>query len=324
MFMKTLYLPTIVFCLCSVLTIPSCQKRTEKTQGPEIKKINVVTSLFPIYEFVRNVAGDKTETVLLLPPGVEPHSFEPRPGDILTINRADLLFYTNDYMEPWISTIMKGIKNQNLIVINTGKNIPLIGESDLYRNSDNTGKEGHGDTGKDPHIWLNFANAITMVEKIRDGLAAKDPVHADYYTKNASDYTERLRLLDRRYKDAISGCRTRIIVNGGHFTFGYLAERYNLRYISAYGLSPNSEPSPGSLVKVSDTLKNNGLKHIFFEELITPRIAETIARETGAELLMLHGAHNISKDEFSRGVTFLSLMENNLEHIITGLQCRQK
>ena len=319
--MKTLYLSIIVFCLCSVLTMSSCQKKTEKTPGPGTKRINVVTSLFPIYDFARNVAKEKAETVLLLPPGVEPHSFEPKPGDILTINRADLLFYTNDYMEPWISTIMKGLNNPKLTVINTSKNILLIGGSNLDRNSDSHQNHSDEHTGKDPHIWLNFANAITMVENIRDGLVAKDPVNADYYTKNAADYIEKLSLLDKRYKESISGCRKRIIVNAGHFTFGYLAQRYDLRYISAYGLSPNSEPSPGSLAKVTDTLKKNGLNHIFFEELITPRVAETIAHETGAKLLMLHGAHNISKDEFSRGITFLSLMENNLQNIIIGLQC---
>ena len=120
-----------------------------------------------------------------------------------------------------------------------------------------------------------------------------------------------------------SGCKKKVMVSGGHGTFGYLARRYNLEYVTAYGLSPDSEPTPRSLVKVIDTLKKYGLGHIFFEELVTPRVAEAIAKDTGAAMLMLHGAHNISKDEFGSGITFIAIMENNFNHIMTGLQCKQ-
>jgi zinc transport system substrate-binding protein len=113
-----------------------------------------------------------------------------------------------------------------------------------------------------------------------------------------------------------------MFIHAGHFAFGYMARRYGLQYIAAYGFSPDAEPSPKKLIELVKTLKKHGLAHLYYEELITPRVAETIAKETGASLLMLHGAHNLTKDEFEKGVTFISLMEDNLKNLKAGLQCQ--
>ncbi|MBI5101996.1 MAG: zinc ABC transporter substrate-binding protein [Nitrospirae bacterium] len=322
--MKNTRAANILLCLLLLLVMTACRKEPGGKAAAPGGRLLVVTSLFPVYDFTKNVAGEKADVRLLIPPGMEPHSFEPRPGDVITINGADLLLYTNPFMEPWIDSLLSGLNNPKLTAVNTGGKVDLF---DIEHHGDD-GRQAkadvHGSPGRDPHIWLDFRNAVRMVENIRDALTSKDPASSDYYGNNARDYIERLGQLDRKYSEAIAGCRKRVIISGGHGTFGYLARRYNLEYITAYGLSPDSEPSPGSLAKVIAALNKNGLKHLFFDELVIPRVSETLAKDTGAGLLMLHGAHNISKDEFERGVTFMSIMENNLENIMTGLQCRQR
>jgi zinc transport system substrate-binding protein len=162
-----------------------------------------------------------------------------------------------------------------------------------------------------------------MVVNILDGFLRRDLANKDFYLKNAEDYKKKLDELDKNYRNSLSSCKKDTIIHGGHFAFGYLARRYHLKYLSAYkGFSPNAEPTPGGLIELSKKLKEHGISYIFYEELITPKVSEAIANETGAKLLMLHGAHNITKDEMDRGVTFISLMEQNLSNLKVGLECQ--
>lgn len=295
----------------------SCEKRDTKTQG-QAKKLTIVTSLFPIYDFTREIARDKVNINLLLPPGVEPHSFDPRPTDIAALHNADIFIYTNIYMEPWIDDILKGIGNQNLLIIDSSKGIKFLKEKNNHAHD-----KKHKHSSLDPHIWLDFTNAMVMVDNILEGLIKKDSHNADFYKNNVAQYKTRLVQLDEKFKKSLISCKKNIFVSGGHLSFSYLAEKYNIRYISVYeSLSPDAEPTPKQLSKIIGIMKQNDLRHIFYEELITPRIAETIARETGGSLLMLHAAHNISRNEFISGETFISLMEKNLENLRTALQCQ--
>jgi len=304
----------------------SCQKRETVPAGD--KAIKVVTTLFPLYDFAKNVGGKRVQVELLLPPGMEPHSFEPKPGDIRKISDADVLIYTGEFMEPWIEDVLKGISNKNLLVIDTSMGIVLSADRDLVehhkdeKKSESQREHHYEYNGKDPHIWLDFSNAQTMVENILNGFIAKDPANRDVYMKNAEAYTAKLSRLDRHFQDALALCGKDMIIHGGHFAFGYLARRYHLQYLSAYrGFSPNAEPTPGNIILLIKNLRNHHLNYIFFEELVSPNVSETIARETGAKLLMLHGAHNISRDEWEQNVTFISLMENNLKNLRIGLEC---
>jgi zinc transport system substrate-binding protein len=293
-----------LFLVITLISI-SCEKKNEKVK--EEKKLKVITSLFPLYDFARNIGKQKADVTLLLPPGVEPHAFEPRPGDILKINEADIFIYTGRFMEPWVEDILKCLSSQGPLILDSSKVIRLMEEE-----------------GKmDPHIWLDFSNAKKIVVNILDGYLKRDLANKDYYLKNAEEYKKKLDELDRKFRDSLSSCKKDIIIHGGHFAFGYLAKRYNLKYISAYkGFSPNAEPTPKNLIELTKKLKEHDIKYVFYEELITPKVSEAIAREIGAKLLMLHGAHNITKDEMDRGVTFISLMEQNLNNLKVGLECQ--
>jgi zinc transport system substrate-binding protein len=162
---------------------------------------------------------------------------------------------------------------------------------------------------------------MKMVDNIRNGLSRRDPSGREVYEKNAAAYNEKLKDLDARYRAALQGCKVRSIVSGGHFAFHYLARRYGLGYDSVYGFSPDAEPTPGSIARVARTLKQKDSRYLFYEELLDPRVARTIAAETGASLIRLHGAHNLTKEEFDRGETFIGIMDRNLDNLKIGLEC---
>ena len=315
---KIMAIPLLVSLL--IVTGMSCGKDAKSPEAGE-HKLKVVASLYPLYDFVRNVGKDKVDVELLLPPGVEPHSFEPNPADILHLNHADIFVYTNKYMEPWVEDLIRGMDSGKILILDSSRGVLFTEERDDGEAGHHS-KEKRGHVGMDPHIWLDLGNAMMMVDTVRDGLIQKDPANQDYYQKNATQYKTVLQVLDMKFRQGLSSCKQRVFINGGHFAFEYLARRYGLVYVSAYGFSPDAEPTPGQLVKISRMVRKQGLKYLFYEELLTPRVAEMLARETGVQLLFLHGAHNISKEEFARGVSFVELMEKNLGNLETGLQCR--
>jgi len=184
-----------------------------------------------------------------------------------------------------------------------------------------TGHHHHG--GKDPHIWVHLGHAQKMVDTIAHAFAKKDPKNKDFYLSNASKYKLRLGSLDTRFRETLSTCKHKTIIYGGHFAFGYFAKHYGLSHESPYeGFSPNAEPSPKAIAELIDKVKASGMKYIYHEELLDPKVARTVAQETGVKLELLHGAHNVSKDELKSGLTFLDIMESNYNKLRVGLSCR--
>ncbi len=312
------FLLTLLF-----FTFFSCQRGESKAGKRE--GLQVVTTLFPLYDFCRNVGGQKAYVTLLLPPGVEPHSFDPKPRDILRINEADLFVFTGPFMEPWATELLKGKEDIKLVVVDSSKGVMLLSEIE----AEGPEGEGHGAQHRsggqgptDPHIWLDLGNAQRMVDNIVAGFVQKDPRNKEFYESNAAAYKAKLQALDGRFKAGLGDCGTRLFVHGGHYAFNYLARRYRLTYVSAYGFSPNAEPSPRHLADIVRTMRENDTKYVFYEELIQPRVADVIAKETGAKLLPLNGGHNVTREEMERGVTFLSLLEQDLQNLRTGLRCR--
>ena len=312
--MKRLLIGLALLCTCGATT--ACQKQEAQAPSPAQHKLTVVTTLFPLYDFARAVAGDKAEIRLLLPPGVEPHSFEPKPEDMVRVSRADLVVYTNEFMEPWAVKMLTTLATKP-VVVDASKGITLLEAGPEGQAEHETGQHG----GVDPHIWLDFANAQLMVQNIADGLVAKDPANKDFYLANARAYQTELKKLDADYQAGLANCGTRKFLHGGHFAFGYLAKRYGLSYRSAQAINPDSEPTPAKIAELIREMRSNGLKYVYCEELLSPATAEMIARETGATVLLLNGAHNISKEDFDKKVTFLSLMRQNLVNLRKGLQC---
>ena len=318
---KKALLPFILICIAALI-IGSCEKEQDRISEP--RRLSIVATLFPLYDFTKEIVGDNADVTLLLPPGVEAHSFEPKPGDMITINNAGIFLYTGAYMEPWVEKILQAADNKKLIVIDTSKGVTLRKSMAGHSEEDHgQNVQTHNEHGAyDPHIWLDFANAQKMVDSILEGLTRQDPPNKDFYAQNAAAYKTKLQVLDEKFKNTLSGCKKDTFVHGGHFAFNYLASRYNLNYISAYGGSPNAEPTPGKIIELKKFILEHAVKYIYYEELITPRIANILHKETGTKLLKLNGAHNIGKDDLKQGKTFIGLMEENLTNLKAGLECQ--
>lgn len=308
---------------CCLSMLLGCQKKETKEAGPASAaaphKLTVVTTLFPLYDFAKAIGGDKAEVKLLLPPGVEPHSFEPKPEDVVRISKADLVVYTSEYMEPWAVKLLKSITSRPEVV-DSSKGVTLLKAAPGEEHGHGA-EEHHHPGGIDPHIWLDFANAQVMVKNIAEGMIRRDPANRDYYAARAKAYQQELAKLDDDYRAGLAHCKSRVFLHGGHYAFGYLAHRYGLSYDSAQAINPDAEPTPQKLAELVQKMRTNKLKYVYCEELLSPATAEMIARETGAQVLLLNGAHNVSKEELDQGVGFISLMRRNLENLRKGLGC---
>ena len=318
----------LVVCSISTLLFSGCTTH-EAEASVDTGKVTVVATLFPQYDFVRQIGKDKVEVSLLLPPGMESHSFEPTPADIIDINNSDLFIYTGDTMEPWAKNIINGIdENSSVSVIETSKNItlerqkePIVAHS--HEHDENQQSEIASDDHQhiyDPHIWTSPINAITMVDTITENLIAIDPENTDFYTQNSLAYKKELIKIDDGFNSVLENSSHNEMIFGGRFPFQYFVSTYDIDYMSAFeSCSSESEPSVKTLVNIIDYVNEHDIPVIYHEELVNPTIAESISEETGAKLLLFHSCHNVSKDEFESGVTYVSLMEQNIKNLREGL-----
>ena len=195
---------TLNLCMAVLITcfIIGCKRSAPPADQ---NKLQVITTLFPIYDFSRQIAGDKAQITLLLPPGVEAHSFEPRPQDIITINKANVFIYTGPFMEAWVEDVLGGINNKKLLIIDASKGILLAGEEvhEEGQESEANHDPEHDHGGTDPHIWVDPVLAQQIVKTIADGFAAQDPANKDFYLDNAKAYSDKLATLDTKIRQTL-------------------------------------------------------------------------------------------------------------------------
>ncbi len=301
---------TIITILLTLILLSGCSNIEAESDKP-----NVIVTLFPQYDMVRAIAKDKVNLELLLPAGVEPHSYEPTPNTIIRINESDLFVYTSDIMETWISNLFTELNDQGPIVVNSSNGVELI----THLEEEHSDEEDH-DEEYDPHFWLDPLNAKIMAENITAGLIEMDPENADFYQANANIYLSELDKLDQEFIDLFNRVKLNKIIYGGHFAFGYLSNRFNIEILSPYtGYSPDAEPSVSSLAELINVMQENQIKVIFYEELVDPKIARTISEQTGANIEVLHGAHNLSLEEMAQGLTYFDVMRSNIEKLKVAL-----
>lgn len=308
---KLLFTFSIVF----LLILSACSPA-----GDTSNKIKVIATLFPQYDFVRMIAQDKVDVQLLLPPGVESHSYDPTPATIVNIGAADIFIYTNPEMEPWIEKIVDTVKNDSLLIVNSSEGIKFI--DDTHDHDDDHNHDDDHDHGEyDPHVWLDPINAKVMVKNILNALIQADPANVDFYTINAQEVLDRLDELDEAFEEAFSLSTHKTIIYGGHFAFGYLADRHNIRILSPYvGFAPDAEPTPRAIAELIDTMNSLGISTIYYEELIDPKTARVISEQTGAEMVLLHGAHNVTKEEMESNISYFDIMFENVEKLKNGFR----
>ncbi len=295
------------------------------SQETETERIQIVATLFPQYDFARQIAGDKAEVRLLLPPGIESHSYEPTPSDMVKISESDLFIYTGRYMEAWSHKIIESMKDSGSksMVLDVSRGIELVRAEDGHRHEDED-DDGHEPERKhlyDPHIWTDPMNAKAMVNNISEALSAIDPANEEYYESNASEYCGKLDSLDKEFRAVVSAGRRDEIVFGSRFALFYFVKRYGLDYEAAFdSCSSETEPSTRTMAGLIKEIREEKIPVIYYAEIEEPKVAKFLSKETGAKMLLLHSCHNLTREELNSGATYLSLMKQNLENLKEGLE----
>jgi len=316
--MRTPYLALCALLLTIGLSV-GCDR--QEKPAPTVAKPVVVTTLYPLYEFARQLAGDRMEVQLLLPPGVEPHHFEPTPDDLTRIHRAALFVYIGPFLEPWAERVIAGVDRQKVQVVAAAEQVKLL-PAPSHAGHDHDHRHQAGAAAYDPHVWLDFVADQAMVTTMLAAFVAVDPAGAEQYRQRAQQLNSQLAGLDQRYRQGLADCDSRVLLHGGHAAFGYLTHRYHLTYQAAAGVTAELEATPQRMTQLVQQVRQYQVRAVFMEQLDSPRLADTLAAETGATVRRLHGAHNVGKDERQRGVTFIGLMEENLTQLQAGLGCR--
>ena len=318
----------LIFSVCIFALFLFGCKKTD-TEGRETSKetgnLKIVATLFPDYSFAKELAKD-ADVTLLLPPGVDSHTFEPGPDDMKLLKEADLVIYTGDYMEEWFKKIRESLALDENKIVDASKGIELIKSGHDEDEHDEDDEEEHDEHDHhhhhlyDPHIWTSPKLAKVMCENIYEGLAKVDNKNESTYKKNLDAYLKELDKLDEEFTAVVNESKDATMYFSSPFALKYFARDYKIKARSIYQTcASDSEPSAKDMALIIDEMKERDAKVIYYEELTDPKMAREIANETGAEPVLFHSCHNLSKDDFGKGLTYLEIMKNNVEALRKGL-----
>jgi zinc transport system substrate-binding protein len=273
-------------------------------------KTTVVANFYPVFEAAQEVGGDRVAVTNLTPAGAEPHDLELSPKDVDEILDAKVVLFMGFGFQPAVEDAVKGRRE--------GVTVDLLRslESELRRSGEEESLTG----GRDPHVWLDPVLMARMVDQIAEALTRADPAGRSMLEHDAAAYRSTIEALDQRYRAGLADCDRRTIVTS-HAAFGYLGARYHLVQESIAGLSPEAEPDPRRLADLTALVRREGVTTIFTEELVSPRVAETLAREAGVKTAVLNPLEGLTSAEQARGETYVSVMGRNLATLRTALGC---
>ncbi|GHU43205.1 high-affinity zinc uptake system binding-protein ZnuA [Spirochaetia bacterium] len=323
--MKQISLPTISIITVLLFAAGCTQKKYESPAGQrsiEVQngngKITVIATIFPIFDFVRAVAKDKVQLSMLLPPAQDSHSFEPTPKDIINIQNSDIFIYVGGESDQWVNRILESMDTNNITIIKLMDTVDVVEEEMVEGMEDDAEETG---ITYDEHVWTTPENAKLIVLAIADALCTADTANSDFYRQNRDDYTVQLDELSAEFQTVVNNAKRKTIVFGDRFPFQYFANRWGLIFFAAFpGCSTETEPSVRTVAFLIDKIKNEHIPVVFHIELSNERIADAIAEETGAEKLLLHACHNISKTDFENGITYIDFMRKNVDNLRKALQ----
>lgn len=293
-----------------------CSKKAESNVDND--KLTVYTTVFPVYDFVRNIGQDKVNLNYIIPPGVEPHDYEITPKVLKDIQNADLLIKNGLGIDNFVDKIES---ESDLKIVTASEGItPLTyseeEEHDHEHDHDHDHEEeisdehNHGEY--DPHVWLDIDLAIKECTNIKDALIESDEENKEYYEENYNNYIKELENLNTKYNKELKNItKNDIIVS--HDAYGYLCEKYDINQISITGISANQEPSLSKISEISNYVKDNNIKYILFDGLVNPKVSQTIANEANVDTAILYSIDGLTKKDFDNNASYVSLMEKNLE-----------
>ena len=335
--------------------------REEIIEPSSDERLSVTTTLFPYYDFIRQIAKDRVKLRLIIPSGMDSHSFEPTPADIIAIQNSDLFLYNGGEMEQWADVILDSVGHSGLRAEAMMDYVESV-EEELVEGMEDAGEHGHREDREhehredrehehregeriehehkedadgeeeyfpgqlheieyDEHIWTSPVKAMEIVRVIGQILEEEDPAHAAFYRENTRQYLEELHGLHQEFLQVMEGRRQDRIIVGDKFPFRYFADTYDLSYRAAFsGCGGEAEPSARTIAYLIEQVREYKLPAVYYLELSSHRVAEIIGEETGAKPLLFHSCHNVTRREFDEGITYLQLMEQNVNNLKIGLE----
>ncbi|MDO4325182.1 MAG: metal ABC transporter substrate-binding protein [bacterium] len=385
---RKFYLKLVAACslLCCAL-LCGCVSGASKNGGTvgetsENGKKKVIATLFPYYDFARQIGAEYIDLTMVIPAGMDSHSFEPTPKDMITIQQADLVLCNGGEMEQWLTQVLEAAESDTRMVVRMMDFVDVY-EEEVVEGMEDSGHhhadselgdtehrhegsnhdddeeehhdeenyheeehdhEEHGDGHEeyheeehdheehdhahdddslhieyDEHIWTSPANAVRIVTEIAHALCELDPAHTEQYQARAASYKEELMQIDREIHEVVDASSNHTLVVADKFPFRYFAEEFGLKYYAAFtGCSADTEPSAKTIAFLIDKVKREKIPAVYYLELSSSRVAEILQEETGAQPLLLHSCHNVTRLEFDSGITYAELMRRNIEALKIG------
>jgi zinc transport system substrate-binding protein len=321
----------------SLFLFVSCNE--EPIVEPTEPSLRIITTIFPQYDFVRQIAGDKVELTMLISPGAESHAFEPTPRDIIALNDADLFIYVGGHSDEWVEGILMTLEREDELRTVALVDLVEIVMTDYHdydhddhdHSHDHSHDHGHShdhddhddhdhELHLDEHVWTSPRNAIVIAQALTEVLAELDPDNAEYFRANAAAYIAELQALDQEFAQVVSTAARSTVVFGDRFPFRYFTDAYGLTYYAAFtGCSSETQASPATIAFLIEKVRDENIPVVFYIEFSNRAIANTIAEATGARLLELHSAHNVSNADFNAGLTYIDIMRRNMENLREAL-----
>lgn len=311
MFKKIIKAVRIICCL-SIIFVCGCQ--TGENYSEE-KKLSVITTIFPPYDFVRQIGGDAVSVKMLLNPGADIHSYEPSPKDIIDISECDLFIYTGGENDEWVDSFLDGEQKTNALKLIDC--VELLDEEikegmSGFEDENHGHSHNHDHSESDDHVWTSPKNTVKIAKKICGLLCRTDPLNKNTYIKNTDNYISELMKLDSEFSEIINNSNRKTLIFGDRFPVRYFVEEYGLDYYAAFpGCSSSVEANPKTVEFLIEKIKEEDIPVIFYIELSDKRMANILAEETGARIMLFNSAHNISAEDFEKGITYIDIMKNN-------------
>lgn len=310
------------FCISILLLICVMGGCVKEEKGNDNGKINIVASIFPVYDWVREIAGNSADVTMLIDNGVDPHSFQPSAEDIVKISNCDMFIYTGGESDEWMEDALKEAVNKNMTVVNL---LDVLSD-DVKQEEIVEGMQGEksGEAENDEHVWLSLKNAELFCGYISGKLGEINKEHKDEYALNTKKYIKRLSAVDRDYKTAIENARIKTLVFADRFPFRYMFDDYGLSYYAAFpGCEADAEASFETitfLAKKIDELKLNSIFQIDGSDGSLARTVKNCTRSKNQEILTLNSMQSVTLEQSEDKTTYLSVMKNNLKILKRALK----
>ncbi len=319
--MKKFFALILICTLCLALCACGQQAQAPETDGG----VNIVATVFPAYDFARQIAGDDGNVTLLIPPGSEAHSYEPTPQDIIRIQNCDLLVCNGGESEAWLDEILSGMGNEIPTVVMLDC-VDALTEEDkdgmqVHKHHDHDhDHDEHEDEEYDEHVWTSPVNAQLICRAISAALCQADPAHASDYTARCVDYCAELQELDADFRGVIANAKRHTLIFADRFPVRYFVEEYGLDYFAAFpGCADDAEPSARTVAFLIDRVREEQAPAVLYIEFSNQKMADIVCEDTGCEKLLFNSCHNVTADQLRGGVTYLELMRGNLETVKEAL-----